>query len=116
MMISKENNIEWLASREEYHSAKNDMGGVVEDFNEVGKLRHGFASIDELKEVDIGDGEKRRPTYVNANLTQEHKQRVWQLLMEFTGRFAWEYTEMLGLCRELVEHWLPIKEGFRLHR
>jgi hypothetical protein len=26
--------------------------------------------------------------------------------------FAWEYTEMLRLSRELVEHSLPIKEGF----
>jgi hypothetical protein len=73
-------------------------------------------SIDELEEVDIGNGEKRRPTYINANLTHEHKQRVRQLLMEFVGYFAWEYTEMLGLCRELVEHQLPIKEGFRPHR
>jgi hypothetical protein len=73
-------------------------------------------SIDELEEVDIGIGEKRRPMYVNANLTHGHKQRVRQLLMEFVGCFAWEYTEMPGLCRELVEHRLPIKEGFRPYR
>jgi hypothetical protein len=117
MMISKENSIEWLARRrEEYRSAKNGIQGVVEDFDEGGKLGHGLVSVDELEEVNIGDGEKRRLTYVNANLTQEHKQRVRQLLMEFVGCFTWEYTEMPGLCRELVEHRLPIKAGFRPHR
>jgi hypothetical protein len=39
MMMSKE---KWLARwREEYHSTKNVMGGVVEDFDEVGKLGTG---------------------------------------------------------------------------
>jgi hypothetical protein len=117
MMISKENSIEWLVRRrEEYHSIKNGLGGIVEDFDEVGKLGHGFVSVDELKEVNIGNGEKERPTYVNANLMQEHKQRVRQLLMEFMDCFAWEYTELPGLNKELVEHQLPIKEGFRPHR
>jgi hypothetical protein len=34
-------------------------------------------------------------------------------LNEFVDCFAWEYTEMSGLSRELVEHRLPIKPGFR---
>jgi hypothetical protein len=116
-MISKESNIEWLARRrEEYYSIKNGMGGIVEDFDEVGKLGHGFVSVDELEEVDTENGEKEQPTYLNASLTWEHKQRVRQLLMEFIDCFAWEYTEMPGLSRELVEHRLPIKEGFMPHR
>jgi hypothetical protein len=27
--------------------------------------------------------------------------------------FAWDYTKMPGLSRELIEHQLPIKAGFR---
>jgi hypothetical protein len=54
-MIGKESSIEWLArQREEYCSTKNGMGGTVKDFDEVGKLGHGFVSVDELEEVGIG--------------------------------------------------------------
>jgi hypothetical protein len=35
------------------------------------------------------------------------------LLKEFADCFAWCYTEMLGLSKELVEHRLPIKKGFK---
>jgi hypothetical protein len=35
------------------------------------------------------------------------------MLKEFMDCFAWDYTEMPGLSRELVEHVLPIKRGFR---
>jgi hypothetical protein len=35
------------------------------------------------------------------------------LLKEYSDCFAWNYTEMLGLSREIVEHRLPIKSGFR---
>ena len=38
------------------------------------------------------------------------------LLKEFVDCFAWEYHEMPGLSRELVEHRLPIKAGFRPHK
>jgi hypothetical protein len=30
--------------------------------------------------------------------------------------FAWNYTEMPRLSRELVEYWLPIKAGFRPYK
>jgi hypothetical protein len=41
---------------------------------------------------------------------------VCDLVQEFIDCFAWGYTEMLGLSRELVEHKLPIKPGFRPHK
>jgi hypothetical protein len=30
--------------------------GVVQDLDELGKLGQGFSSMDDLEEVDIGDG------------------------------------------------------------
>jgi hypothetical protein len=33
-------------------------------------------------------------------------------LKEYTCCFAWDYTEMPGLSRKLIEHQLPIKAGF----
>jgi len=38
------------------------------------------------------------------------------LLKEYVDCFAWEYHEMPGLSRELVEHRLPIKAGFRPYK
>jgi hypothetical protein len=50
-----------------------------------------------------------RPTYVNTDLTEEKKDKVHLLAHEFIDCFAWEYTEMPGLSRDLVEHRLSIK-------
>jgi hypothetical protein len=37
-------------------------------------------------------------------------------LKSYTCCFAWDYTEIPGLSRELIEHWLPIKAGYRLYK
>ena len=58
-----------------------------------GKLGHGFTSADELEEVDIGSGDRPRPTYVSAKLDPEYKRELINLLKEFN----WEYYEMPGL-------------------
>ena len=38
------------------------------------------------------------------------------LLKEFKDCFAWEYYEMLGLDRSIVEHRLPIKPRYWLFK
>jgi hypothetical protein len=38
------------------------------------------------------------------------------LLKAYTCYFVWDYTETSGLSRELVEHRLPIKVGFRPYK
>jgi hypothetical protein len=37
-------------------------------------------------------------------------------LKAYTWGFAWDYTDMPGLSRELIEHWLPIKADFRPYK
>ena len=78
-----------------------------------GKLEHDFTSADELEEINIGSGDRPRPTYVSAKLDLEYKQELIDLLKEFKDCFAWEYYEMPGLVRSIVEHRLPIKPGYR---
>nr|AAM74403.1 Putative retroelement [Oryza sativa Japonica Group] len=110
-------NLEWLQKRvQEYRSTKNDIGETVEDFDEVKKLGKGFTSADPLEEVDIGDETKPRPTFVNKNMKADYKVKIIELLKEYVDCFAWEYHEMPGLSRELVEHRLPIKPGFRPYK
>ena len=48
-----------------------------------GKLGHGFTSTDELEEVDIGSGDRPRPTYVSAKLDPKYKRELVDLLKEF---------------------------------
>ena len=63
--------------------------------------------------MDIEDGDKPRPIYVSAKLDPEYKQKLIALLKEYKDCFAWEYYEMHGLDKKLVEHQLPIKSGYR---
>jgi hypothetical protein len=41
---------------------------ICSDLPDDGKLRYGFTSADELEEVDIGPGDKPRPTLVSKKV------------------------------------------------
>jgi len=88
----------------------------MDRFTDDGKLGQGLTSADDLVELDIGNGDRPRPTFISARLDSECKQQLTDLLKEYKGCFAWDYTEMPGLDRSIVEHWLPIKSGFRPHQ
>src|ERR1044072_4154997 len=68
---------------------------------------------DALEEVDLGDGEIKRPTYISAKIDPGLKNEMVCLLKEFKDCFAWDYNEMPGLSRDLVEHRLPIRQDKR---
>ena len=76
------------------------------------KLGYGFTSADDLEEVDIGPGDKPRPTFINKKLDLSLHEPMIALLKEYRDCFAWDYTEMPGLDRIIVEHRLPLKKGF----
>lgn len=67
---------------------------------------------DPLLEVNLGDGTESRPTFISKLLPEEQQSQMVALLKEFRDSFAWDYDEMPGLDRKLIEHRLPIKEGF----
>jgi hypothetical protein len=116
-MLSKEESLKWLGERmEEYRSAKDGIGEVVEDFDDMGKIGNEFMSSNELEGVDIGCGGSKRPTYVNSNPTEDQKKEMLAVFKEFAGCFAWSYTEMPNLSKELVEHRLLIKRGFKPYK
>jgi hypothetical protein len=76
--------------------------------------KHGyrFTSADELEEVDIGLGDKPRPTFISKKLNPCLREPMIALLKEYADCFAWDYTEMPRLDRSIVEHRLPLKRGF----
>jgi hypothetical protein len=105
--------VEWLKHHvEQYRASKTDAYEAIDDFDELNKLGLGFTSIDPLEQVDIRDGSVPRLTFVNQNLKADYKAELIAPLKEYVDCFAWDYTKMLGLSRELVEHRLPIKNGF----
>ncbi|CAJ2630140.1 unnamed protein product [Trifolium pratense] len=64
---------------------------------------------DPLQEVDIGDGSVKRPTYISANIDPTLREKMVELLKKYRDCFAWDYNEMPGLSRNLVEHRLPLR-------
>jgi hypothetical protein len=83
------------------------------DSTDDGTLGYGFTLADELEEVDIGPGDKPRPTFISKKLSLCLRELMIALLMEYADCLAWDYTEMPGLDRSIVEHRLPLKKGFR---
>ncbi len=87
---------------------------TVDDLDD--KQGPGFMSADDLEEIDIGPGDRPRPTFISKNLSPEFRTKLIELLKEYRDCFAWEYYGMLGLSRSIVEHRLPIKPGVRPHQ
>jgi hypothetical protein len=73
---------------EQYRSTTNDMCEAIEDFDEVEKLGQGFSSADPLEEIDIRDGIIPRPTFVNKNMSLEHKDAIIKLIRDYVDCFA----------------------------
>ena len=48
----------------------------MDRFADDGKLGQGFTSTDDLVEVDIGSGNKPRPTFISDKLNSECKQQL----------------------------------------
>ena len=59
------------------------MCEAIEDLGDLDKLGQGFTSADPLEKVDIGDGSIPRPTFVNANLSNDCKADLIKLLKDY---------------------------------
>jgi hypothetical protein len=116
VQLSKRN-VEWLQHRtKQYQSTTNDMCEAIDDFDEVEKLGQCFSSADPLEEIDIENGITPRSTFVNKSVSLEHKDAIIKLHRDHVDCFTWNYREMPGLDRELLQHRLRIKSGFRPYK
>jgi hypothetical protein len=64
------------------------MCEATENFDEVEKLGQDFSSANPLEEIDIEDGISSRLTFVNRNMSLEHKDAIIKLLRDYVGCFA----------------------------
>jgi hypothetical protein len=87
---------------------------ICSNLADDGKLGYRFMLADELEEVDIGPGDKPRPTFISKKYDPSLLEPMIALLKEYSDYFAWDYMEMPGLDRSIIEHWLPLKKGFQL--
>jgi hypothetical protein len=58
------------------------------DSTDDGKLGYGFTSADELEEVDVGPGDKPRPTFISKKLSPCLREQMIALLKEYADCFA----------------------------
>ena len=71
---------------------------------------------DPLIEVNLGTEEEKKVTYISSHLTQEQFNEVLVVVKRFKDCFAWDYTELPGLDKTLVEHRLPSKKEHISHQ
>ncbi|KAL0339162.1 UNVERIFIED_CONTAM: Transposon Tf2-12 polyprotein [Sesamum angustifolium] len=98
-----------------FHITLVEDGEVEEEDAEdaPAELEEGIkATIDELKEVNLGDIENPRPIYISASLTHEEEGTYIALLHEFEDVFAWSYKEMPRLDPKIAVHHfiVPVKK------
>src|SRR3954466_15833603 len=55
-----------------------------------------MSAQDPLEEVNLGDGDQKRVTYISAKLKPTLKSKVVALLKKNRDYFAWDYDEMPG--------------------
>ncbi|KAL0451385.1 UNVERIFIED_CONTAM: hypothetical protein Slati_1116600 [Sesamum latifolium] len=99
-----------------YHITLIEDGEIEEEDAEDApvELEEGVkATVDELREVNLGNTEDPRPIYTSASLTQEVEGAYITLLHEFKDVFAWSYKEISGLDPKVVVHHLSVKKGAR---
>ncbi|KAM1465204.1 hypothetical protein ACFX10_043752 [Malus domestica] len=68
---------------------------------------------DPLETIDLGTEKDPMPIQISSLLEAKNQAKIVSLLHEFKNCIAWHYTEMLGLDSTLVEHIMPIKEGYK---
>ncbi|XP_022899230.1 uncharacterized protein LOC111412525 [Olea europaea var. sylvestris] len=73
----------------------------------------GQATVDDLKQLNLGTEEDPRPVFVSALLNQKEESEYISLLHEYKDVFSWSYKEMPGLNPKVAVHHLAIRHGVR---
>ena len=60
--------------------------------------------------INLGIEEERREVKIETTLSPTIKERLIDLLREYSDVFAWSYQDMPGLDTDIVVHRLPLRE------
>ena len=73
----------------------------------------GQATVDELREINLGTDDEPKPIFVSALLTLEELEDYKCLLQDYQDVFAWGYQDMPGLDPKVAVHRLAISKERR---
>ncbi|KAL2485256.1 Reverse transcriptase domain-containing protein [Abeliophyllum distichum] len=85
------------------------------DMMRIAKLGYAQAQ-DPLTKINLGDDGEDLLIFISQLLNKEVSNKLISLLKEYKDRFAWEYEQMPDLDRNVVDHRLPTKPNFKLHK
>ncbi|GKV18516.1 hypothetical protein SLEP1_g28883 [Rubroshorea leprosula] len=68
---------------------------------------------DPLEEVNLGTEADPKITFISDSLEPCLHDKIINISRDYKDCFAWDYFEMPGLDRNLVQHRLPIREDFK---
>ncbi|XP_071939172.1 uncharacterized protein [Coffea arabica] len=71
------------------------------------------ATVDDLKEINLGTSEDPRPIYISALLSPDEEKAYTELLREYQDVFAWTCKEMPGLDPKVAIRHLAVKKRVR---
>lgn len=71
---------------------------------------------DPREELNLGTPEDPKPLFISKLLPSGFKEELVALLREYKDCFAWDYHEMPGLDRSVVEHKLPLYPNCKPHK
>ncbi|XP_070677927.1 uncharacterized protein [Malus domestica] len=92
----------------EYETLEEDVTAAPPQLEDEGQ-----ATVDDLKELNLGTEEEQKPIFVSALLRADEIEEYYQLLSEYKDVFAWTYKEMPGLDPIIDVHHLAVKPGTR---
>ena len=92
-----------------------------EEVLQMEKLKIAIAKLDDLQadvqdplqEINLGEDGEYKLVFISESLALGFREELISLLRKYRDCFTWDYSEMLGLDHDLVEHRLPIREGYR---
>ena len=60
--------------------------------------------------INLGTEEERREVKIETTLSPTIKERLIDMLREYSDVFAWSYQDMPGLDIDIVVHRMPLRE------
>ena len=78
------------------------------DLTGDGKLGYGFTSADDLEEVDIGPGDKPRPTFISKKLDPSLREPMIALLRDYLWRFLVNGVRTKWLWMHILWRYRPL--------
>ncbi|KAJ6974614.1 hypothetical protein NC653_030665 [Populus alba x Populus x berolinensis] len=70
-------------------------------------------ATEELETINVGKGQLKKELKIGTLITSEQRIKMITLLQEYSDVFAWSYEDMPGLDTSIVEHKIPLEEGYK---